>query len=91
MTNEFKQKAILDDFNKNFNYEMYGKELELLNEGKYLGAIVSSNLKSQSKLDLEAGSRADKMLEIKIKMLIIKSKMLIIALYNGYVKSELDH
>lgn len=76
--------------NRNFEYEMGGNWLDIINQERDLGVIMSNDLKS-SKQCLEARNKANKMLGMINRNVCYKSKEVITKLYNSHVRPHIEY
>ena len=76
--------------NKKAKYELLGKELEICEQEKDLGVIISNDLKS-SKQCIEAEKKASKILGYIKRQFTTRKEETILTLYNALVRPHLEY
>ena len=76
--------------NDKAKYELLGKELEICNEEKDLGVIITSDLKS-SKQCIEVEKKAQKILGYIKRQFTTRKEETILTLYNALVRPHLEY
>ena len=76
--------------NENAKYELLGKQLEVCNEEKDLGVIITNDLKP-SKQCIEAEKKAQKILGYIKRQFTTRKKETILTLYNALVRPHLEY
>ena len=71
-------------------YELLGKELEICNEEKDLGVMITNDLKS-SKQCIEVEKKAQKILGYIKRQFTTRKKETILTLYNALVRPQLEY
>ena len=76
--------------NKKAKYELLGKQLDVCNEEKDLGVIITNDLKS-SRQCIEVEKRAQKILGYIKRQFTTKNEKTILTLYNALVRPHLEY
>ena len=76
--------------NKNEKYELLGKEIESVQQEKYLGVVITNDLKSSNQC-IEAVKKAQKLLGYIKRQFRTRNKETILTLYNALVRPHLEY
>ena len=79
-----------NDNNKHANYDVNDVQLECVSEEKYLGVIISEDLKWQKQCS-EAVRKANRMLGMIKRNFIDRSQETIILLYKSLIRPHLEY
>ena len=76
--------------NPNFNYSLYGNNIECVDKQRDLGVIISNDLKYADQCD-QAYKKANRMLGLISRTISHKSKYTILPLYTSLVRPHLEY
>ena len=76
--------------NKNFKYYMNNKELEMVQEEKDLGVLITADLKASSQC-VQACNKANRVLGMMHRTMICKTKDILLKLYKSLVRPHVEY